>query len=742
MGSSKAQTTGYWYSMGLHLGLCHGPVDAVLEIRAGGRAAWTGSVTTNQQISVNAENVFGGAKREGGLVGQLDVMMGGPAQGANDYLTAKQGGLQPGYRGFVGMVWRGGKIAANNPYIKPWWVKLRRTSAGWDTPVWYSAKAAIDLGDGIIAMNPAHILYECITNREWGMGYPSATIDTVSFAAAADIMHAEGMGLCMQWARQDSIQNFMQLVADHIGAGIGEDPRTGLWKLRLIRGGYDINALPVFSPDEGNIVSLDGFERVGGPESMGKLTVTYRDALTGEDGSVTLHSLAAIRSIGAAIPQTRSYPGLPTKALAARIGKRDLTAGSSRLARVQLTLTRDAYGLLPGDVIAFSWPPLGIVNMPLRVGRINYGNITDGKIQLEALEDVFGLPLTSYIRPSAIGWAEPDRTPQASSAVAAFEAPYIDLAGRLGAAEAQAVPTDSGYVGTVARRPNGLAVNYELRTRLGAAAYAQVDDAEWTPTATLSAGIGPTTTLLPLTGADDLDLVQPGGAAMIGAGASAEIVAVESVDLVVGSVVVARGCGDTTPRSWASGTRVWFYDSFAGQDGTEYVATETVDAKIVTRSTGGILAEGLAPGASVTLSRRAARPYPPGDLKINAARYPAEEYGALTATWVHRDRLLQQDTLISHTEASVGPEAGTTYTARWYLDAVLVRTQTSITGTSDTYTPPAGSGGRTIRVEIESARNSLLSWQRAAHTFIYRAQRFTESNDRRVTESGDPRILE
>ena len=34
MGGNKAQTVGYRYSLGVHLALCHGPVDAIREILA------------------------------------------------------------------------------------------------------------------------------------------------------------------------------------------------------------------------------------------------------------------------------------------------------------------------------------------------------------------------------------------------------------------------------------------------------------------------------------------------------------------------------------------------------------------------------------------------------------------------------------------------------------------------------------------------------------------------------------
>lgn len=60
MGKSKKTTIGPRYFMGLHMGLCRGPVDAIRQIRVGGKIAWTGSVTSNTTIRINQPNLFGG----------------------------------------------------------------------------------------------------------------------------------------------------------------------------------------------------------------------------------------------------------------------------------------------------------------------------------------------------------------------------------------------------------------------------------------------------------------------------------------------------------------------------------------------------------------------------------------------------------------------------------------------------------------------------------------------------------
>ena len=115
-GSSKSQTVGYRYYLGMHLAICHGPVDAITEIQVGERQAWSGNLTASGRITVNVPELFGGEKREGGISGAIDAAFGQAAQTPNDYLASKIGSPQPAYRGVLSLILRQLYIAANNPY--------------------------------------------------------------------------------------------------------------------------------------------------------------------------------------------------------------------------------------------------------------------------------------------------------------------------------------------------------------------------------------------------------------------------------------------------------------------------------------------------------------------------------------------------------------------------------------------------------------------------------------------------
>ncbi|WP_424931884.1 VWA domain-containing protein [Amaricoccus macauensis] len=95
------------------------------------------------RIRIDKPNLFGGKSREGGIRGDIDILMGGPGQGANDYLAARLGGEAPGYRGIVSLVLRRVYLGIN-PYLKPWAVRLTRVlTAEGGASQWYPEKAAI-----------------------------------------------------------------------------------------------------------------------------------------------------------------------------------------------------------------------------------------------------------------------------------------------------------------------------------------------------------------------------------------------------------------------------------------------------------------------------------------------------------------------------------------------------------------------------------------------------------------------
>lgn len=737
MGSSKKQTVGHRYLFGLHMGLSRGPLDELVEIRVGDREAWKGSITKSSRIFINKPDLFGGDKGEGGIKGWLDVLMGEPAQAVLPALGALHGVPTPAFRN-VTTQYFDGQITANNPYPKPWKMRTRRALAGWDGAPWYPEKAVIWLASGAIrAMNPAHILVECLTNRDWGRGLDRGVLDEASYRQAADTLHAEGFGLCLRWSRQSSISEFMQVVIDHIGAAQYTDRSTGRSTLKLLRDDYRVDDLPVFDYESG-LLAIEEDEGSAQDGAINQLIIGWYDPITDEERQVRVQDLAGIQATGGVASSTTDYKGLPTADLAARVGMRDLTVACSGLKRLKLRFDRRGGVLAPGSVFRIRDPFRGLDNLVLRAGTYDDGKLAEGAITVSAVQDVFGLPATTYVEPQPPVWMPPDRNPQPSPNRRLMEASYRDLATTLSGSALAAVPVDAGAVLAVAEQASGLALNYLLTTRVGNGEFQEAGVGDWCPTAVLADSMVATTTAVQLASGRGLDQVAAGTAALI----EDEVVRVVAVDPQGQTATFARGCADTVPVLHAIGARIWFYDDYAASDPTEYSVGETVQAKLLTRTSSAVLDPALAPIDGIKLIQRQARPYPPGDLKFNGQRYPALIEGDLVVSWAHRDRRLQVDQLVDHGQGSIGPEAGTAYVLR-LLEAISGQALDSPAALNGaTYTSPLR-GVYRVRAEIGATRDGLASWQKATHTFDFKNGLLrTETSDYLVTEAGDYLLIE
>jgi hypothetical protein len=604
--------------------------------------------------------------------------------------------------------------------------------AGIGADGWYPDKAEVGDGD----MNPAHIIYQSIVDSNWGMGYPVAQIDDADFRSAADAMFSEGMGLSLLWNAQDEIGTFIRLVLDHCAGILYSDPRTGKFRLKLIRDDYDPETLQVF--DQSNIVSLEAWQRVGYGDTINEITVVYEDRETGKDAGITVQDLANIQVQGV-VSQTRQYPGISNASLAARVAERDLMAASVPLAKGQMIVNREAWDLIPGDVFKLSWPKLGLSESICRVLKVDTGNLNDRQIRIDFSEDVYGLPASSYSQQQPGGWVEPDTQPNVVVAQTALEAPYYLLAQSLSAADLDYLDDDSGYFLTLAADPGGAATGYNIFSRVDPADFEQTGVGEFSASGTLVGELSISETTIEIEGVTGLADLTVGALAQIGVGASAELVQITSVSGT--TLGIARGMLDTTPRAHDSGQRFWQIDVF-GEDATERASNEEVDFKLPAVGTGGQIDLDSATDFSATAAARQIRPYPPGQVLIGTFDYPTEITEPFTVYWAHRDRTLQTAYLVQQAEDSIGPEAGTTYNVFAYDDdtGTLLDSSTGLAGTS--WTPALG-GAYNLRIEIESERDGHTSWQRQVRTFTYSAEgRLTESGETRITESGDIRSQE
>lgn len=716
MGSRKSQVVGHRYFFGMHMGVGRGPMDEMVAIKVGDRIAWTGSVTANASIQIDQPGLFGGDDKEGGIAGQLDVLMGEPTQAVNARLAAMLGGLVPAFRG-VATTFFDGLMCSGSPYPKPWTYRWRRALKGWDGEPWYPAKAVITLagpaGEPIKAMNPAHILYECFTNADWGRGLARARLDDAAWVAAADKLFAEGFGLCLKWSRQDSIAAFMQGVVDHIGAVQFVDPATGLIVLRLIRDDYVVASLPLFDADSG-LLAIDDDDAASQSAGVNEVVVRYRSPVDGKDHQVRVKNPGAIHAMGGVASVSKDYPGLPTAELALRVAQRDLRASTGFIKKFKVRLDRRGYQVLPGSVFRIRDTKRGIAEMVLRAGRVESGPLTVGAITITALQDVFGLPASSYVAVQVGGYVAPVTTPAPLTSGRLIEVSYRDLAAQLGRYDLDNLDASSAYLAAVAGALSGTTLGFQLRSRRdGVGAFAVQAEGAVCAVAQLGAALGVTQNTATVVTGIALTQVAVGSAALL----DDEIVRVDSIDLVGGTVTLGRGCVDTVPAPHAAGATLLFYEGTGAVDTHEFSAGINLQCKLLTRTSAGLLSEAAASALSITLGQRQARPYPPANLRINGAPYPATVTAVnLAVSWRHRDRLVQADQLVDNLQLDIGPEAGTTYSWRLLTQpgGALVVSGSAVSGASAAISArPSGS----YLLELWSMRGGLESLQRARHAF-------------------------
>lgn len=608
--------------------------------------------------------------------------------------------------------------------------------------------------------NPAHIIFECLTNTDWGMGSPEAAFDKAGFEAVAITLYGEGFGLSMIWTRQASIQDFIQEVLDHINAVLFVDPSTGLLTLKLIRGDYDADTLDEITPD--NAV-LSSFSRKLWGEIPNEITVSWTNPTNEqEETAPPAQDLASIATQGL-IADSRNYYGVRNGPLAQRLAWRDLASSGQPLATFEAELDRTQYLLRPASLIKVTWPEYGLAGVVCRVTSVDYGRPGDMTIKVSLVEDVFGVDFGAYEDPPSSSWVDPSEPPEpltlerlftmplffaANSSVADFintpEYPEV-VAGVLGTTDqADAYAFDLWDEVTLG---NG-SLQWQSLTELNIIGHAELVGA-------LAAEAASTGVSFDTFTGDNSPVVA--GFVIIGDGEESEN-EIAMVDAVGGTYDLVRGVLDTVPRAWPAGTPVWFIDdSVPFEYPAVLSAGETLDVKLLTRTSQGVLPLADAALVSHELTERPWLPNRPANVAVDGVLFntdvtPVDMTGRpdpwVPVSWANRNRLLEDTQVLGWTDATVTPETGQTTTIE-VLTANLVTvlaTHDSLSGTSFDVPDASFASEEIVGLRFSAERTdgdgTFVSLQ--AHVIWVQVVSglITEEGDSLITEDGDLLDLE
>lgn len=422
---------------------------------------------------------------------------------------------------------------------------------------------------------------------------------------------------------------------------------------------------------------------------------------------------AAVRSQGGVVTSAKDYPFIREAGIALRVAQRDLQIMSSPLCKITFTCNRVLWSHEVGDVIVVNWAPLNVSGVVFRISSIDKGSITSGTITVTAVEDVFALPATTSAASQGGKWVNPLQAAHAAIDIRLVESPYWDVVRTATSSEFASLPDDFAFVETLAKYGSGSSSSFNIYTASTDVMdkYTLAAGAHYSPRAVLSSDLSYLTTSLYYVGATGLDVSAVGEYAYI----DDECVAIDAVDQVTGKLTIRRGILDTLPALHEAGATLWVSNG-SGYDATVREAGEPVWNRILPTTAVNTLPVGSAAGHLITLKGRAQKPYPPGNIKVNDTYYPTVTMGEVLITWAHRNRLQQTVSFNDFTTASIGPEAGVTYTVEVLTPAGLqLHLVTGITDTLWRYTGAmADQDGNLTEVmfRLWSVRDGIASMQK------------------------------
>lgn len=712
--SSKKVVVGYKYYLGLALGLCLGPGVVLKRVWIEKDEVWSGTAGPDPEaISINKPSLFGGDEKGGGFVSTLRFYGGAFAQAGNAYLNGQVSpDVMPSYVGQSYLVLEKAYIGTA-AQLKAFSFELAR----------YTNGLALTGGKNIVGedLNPAELIYQLMTLDWGGLSVDSGEIDLASFQAVADTLYDEGNGMSLIISRANSGKDAIEEVLRQIDGVMYQDPSTGKIILDLIREDYALEELTVL--DETNIAAVRNFSRTSWEDTFNQVRVTFTNRSNKfEKGSAIVQDLANINSQQRLRSTNLSFPGCTSGQLAVELATREMTQLSVPLFKATLEVNRTASQLRPGEAFIFSWPEYGIEQVIMRVQRFNLGELVDGRIVIDCVQDEFAVEQTIFAPPEDTLHEDIDRTAAAIATAKLSEVPYWI------AREGGLVPTTSNrtFMMVNARNPGAYQQGYTATIEQGSTSAVAVDHLPYPDTALLNtafdrlAGFSTgLTSIVIKEPSDSGEWLSAAATADTKAGANLfllgnELMSFESfVDNLNGTWTlnnVRRGLLDTRAVDHSVDEVLYMLTADPVSE-SEWLGTTAAVAKLQSFTDRDETLYADASSVGLTPNRRYERPLPPDYLTWATSRAPSTvtTAGPHTVDWRPRSRLTS--TIQSEADAADTEEGGVTYTLRLYLNGVLQggSTQTGLASPTASVTLTSGWNG-TVRIEVVAVRDSLESY--------------------------------
>lgn len=635
--SSETVVRGFKYFVGWQGAVSAGQIDNIRRVFIGDVEVFSGTVQDGT-IDIDEPKLFGGKDSGGGVQGTLRVFSGGEGQALSTYLADFQDPL-PSYSGTAYVLWEGGYIG-NSTQIKPWKFEIQR----------FPNQLGLGGNRHIVNnfdANPACVLYELLTDDDWGFGFSSGNVNVTSLQDAGDTLFDEGNGFSFLMDTPMEAADFLRELERQIDGIVYLDRRTGQFNLQLTRGGYDVDAIPQIV-DNTNMKAVTDFTRGTWDSTTNQVMIGFEDRQREYKTTFAAAQDLANQRIqgGERVAVQMQFPGVKDKDLAAQLASRELKGLSAPLAKATVQVDRTMSGLNPGDVVALSDSTLGVVKFPMRVLSANFGTLEEGTITLGLVQDIFEFAQPFSAPPDGTRWTFPQQDVVAPPAdeVKVFEAPYAF------AARDPDFPGLLDRLWATARNQNGIAVSQFIYQRndptTPAGAFTENGEVfGFVLIGELAANLNhaaanPSTVVIQLdpspdTVADMLDEVLASTSASdVGGPLLRNLLLID--DEMLGATVVTdqtthidlngvyRGMLDSSPADHAAGAKVWLLTAGGGLSSSGIPQPNVVDVQVRPSSPMDDATELESATIQFQMNNRARRPYPPVELSLNGDRYPAQ----------------------------------------------------------------------------------------------------------------------
>ena len=594
------------------------------------KSVWSGDVSRAAQggavydIRVDNENLFGGVDEGGGFVGNFHVYLGGDSQGVDAWMVSQMNaasvqedlrGLTPAYRPFVSIVVPKAYIG-KQATIPETWIELQNCPD--------------NLGLGQIGedANPAEIIYEILTNNDWGLAESADNIDRDALIAMGETLKEEGIGLSVRLDNTEKAQDLIDNICAHINAVRFADPHTGKTVFKLIRDDYNVDEALIL--DETNCSQVE-FTRLDWTQIVSKISVAFTSAANKyEEMTVPTQDPAAIEiNNGVQTVKSYDYTYFTEAANALWAAKRELMTQAYPLAAVSITANRAAYDVRIGDVIVLNWKPYGIKNMVVRVTDVDIADFVDGSIKIEGMEDIWGLTKTEFSYSGSTEWKPDEKFPDGVQDFKYMELPY------------EIINDAATYVASFAARPSENTAAWTVWRQPAEGVFsAMATLSKWTPTARLVYGLDEFSAVEDVVGFEIIDIggvediPQPSATDIENARRGSRIMMIDDEIIAYSNLVqlpnghwqakgVLRGAFDTVPAAHNALATVFFitsgtYQLVTGAGAVVKDGTTTESYNIVTESVDHIEDFDYTKVKSLTTKQRSALPSVPGRIRLSA----------------------------------------------------------------------------------------------------------------------------